>query len=240
MMKMPVKTLMLIGTLILCFPAITFGDDVYGNKDHRIPWVEGSITVDGVLDESFWDEALKLNIGFEVRPGENIKPPVKTDVYIAYSKSHLLVGYRAFDPEPEKIRVRYCDRDDIYEDDWVAIVLDPFNDQRRGFDFFCNAYGIQGDATESPFFDPAWDVIWDSAGRVTSEGYEVEMAIPFSSLRFPQSDGELTWGFDFVRRYHLALSPGAVTARSEQRLLLVSGGQDDRFRRRYSRSQSRI
>ncbi len=213
-MKIEVKIrILLAGILLCCLSTATMAEDSQGNKEHRIPSVEGPIQLDGVLSESFWDSALKLNIGFEVRPGENIEAPVRTDVFIAHTESHLLVGYRAFDPEPDKIRVRYCNRDDLYEDDWVAIIIDSFNDQRRAFDFFCNAYGIQGDATESPMFDAAWDAIWDSAGRVTDEGYEVEMAIPFSSLRFPKSDGELTWGFDLIRRYprdqryHLTLFP---------------------------------
>jgi len=45
----------------------------------------------------------------------------------------------------------------------------------------------------------AWNAIWRSAGRINADGYVVEMAIPFSQLRFPRSSGRKTWGIDVVR-----------------------------------------
>ncbi|MDX1385594.1 MAG: hypothetical protein R3190_18220 [Thermoanaerobaculia bacterium] len=93
-------------------------------------------------------------------------------------------------------------RDTAWDDDFVGVVLDTFNDERRAFEFFANPLGVQMDSflddvggTESA----TWDAIWDSAGRVTETGYEVEMAIPFHQLRFPRLAGTQVWGVDLLR-----------------------------------------
>ncbi|KPJ60819.1 MAG: hypothetical protein AMJ46_04995 [Latescibacteria bacterium DG_63] len=169
---------------------------------YRVPRVTSKVLVDGVLDEDVWRQALVLELAYEVRPGENIAPPVKTEVLLAYGEQSLYVGFRAYDPDPSAIRARMTDRDRMYDDDWVAVVLDMFNDERRCVEFFSNPLGVQGDAIETPEgSDQAWDAIWDSAGQITDEGYVTEMAIPFSSLRFQRTQGDQIWGFDAVRSY---------------------------------------
>jgi len=170
--------------------------------------------IDGAVDDEEWREALVLELAYEVRPGENIEPPVHTEALIAHTTRHLVVAFRAYDPNPREIRARLCDRDDMYDDDWVAIVLDTFNDQRRAFEFFSNPVGVQGDQIEAlSGGGGTWDAIWESAGRITPFGYEVEMAIPFSCLGFQRSSDVQTWGLDLVRsyprsvRHHIALFP---------------------------------
>lgn len=183
-------------------------------EPHRVPKVSSALKIDGVLNEDIWNNALTLELRYEVRPGENVPPPVRTEVLLAYSESHLYAAFRAYDPEPWKIRARICDRDRMYDDDWVALVIDTFDDKRRMFDFFCNPLGIQGDMIECPDCEgDSWDIIWDSAGKINKDGYIVEMAIPFSSMRFQRSDGDQMWNFDAVRsyprmvRHHIGLFP---------------------------------
>lgn len=169
---------------------------------NRIPKVKAKVRVDGLLDDDVWKEALKLELKYEVNPGENIKAPVRTEVLFAYSKSHLYVAFRAYDPKPTAIRANVSDRDKIYRDDYVGVVLDTFNDSRRTYDFLCNPYGVQADLIES--IDGGgdhWDAIWESAGKITAAGYIVEMAIPFSSLRFQRTKGDQVWGVDAIRAY---------------------------------------
>ena len=168
-----------------------------------MPKIDGPIRIDGVLDDPAWQDALTVEVEVEVRPGENIAAPVRTTVMVCYSDRHFYAAFRAYDPNPADIRARYSDRDKLWDDDWVAVVLDTFNDERRSFDFFVNPLGVQGDAVETSTGGGGeeWDAIWDSAGRIDSDGYTVEMAIPFSSLRFQPTDGEQTWGFDAVRNY---------------------------------------
>jgi hypothetical protein len=169
---------------------------------NRVPRVDSRVHADGVLDEELWSRALVLDLGYEVDPGENIIPPVRTEVLLAYGPNDLYVGFRAFDPEPAAISTRVTDRDLIWNDDWVGIVLDTFHDQRSSYQFACNPRGVQGDKIVSADGGgEAWDGIWTSAGRVTADGYRVEMVIPFRILRFPRSDGDQTWGVDAVRVY---------------------------------------
>ena len=72
-----------------------------GGDPFEVPRATSEITVDGVIDEAAWDDALQLELNFEVRPGENIKPRVETMVFITYDTTHLLVAFRASDPAPE-------------------------------------------------------------------------------------------------------------------------------------------
>ncbi len=193
--------------LILC----TASSLLATNSPYRVPKIKMDMSVDGVLDEPFWEDALSLSLDFEVRPGENIPPPVKTIVKLAYSESHLYAAFIADDPDPSKIRARFTDRDQLLADDWVALNLDTFNDERRSFLLVCNPFGIQADNIEDNGNGSSWDAIWASAGQITDKGYQVEIKVPFSSLGFQRSDGEQVWGFDAIRsyprnvRHHIAL-----------------------------------
>jgi hypothetical protein len=95
----------------------------------------------------------------------------------------------------------YTDRDNFPDHDFVGLVLDTFNDERRSYDFYCNPLGIQTDGSETPQGWVEWDAIWNSAGRITGDGYIVEMAIPFSSLQFQRKKGDQVWGIDAIRIY---------------------------------------
>jgi hypothetical protein len=171
---------------------------------YEIPEVTSDVRIDGVLDEDVWRDALSLELGYETSPGENIEPKVRTEVLLASSMTHLYVAFRAYDPDPSAICANITDRDNMFDDDRLSFILDTFNDQHRSYMFFVNPYGIQGDALDSYGMgggDPAWDTIWDSEGRITDEGYVVEVAVPFSSLRFQGSEGEQVWGIGFGRKY---------------------------------------
>ena len=169
-----------------------------------VPHVQGSAVIDGVLDEALWRDALVIELTFEVQPRENVPAEVETFAYLAETGSHLLVAFEARDPDPERIRARLRDRDSAFDDDFVGIVLDTFNDQRRAFEFFVNPLGVQMDLTVDDVNggeDDSWDALWESAGEINDRGYSVEMAIPYSQLRFQRADGMQTWGVDALRVY---------------------------------------
>jgi hypothetical protein len=145
---------------------------------------------------------------------------VKTTAYVTYDDRYFYVGFRCDDPDPSKIRAQYVERDRIRSDqDFVGIMLDTKNDGRTGVEYFINAYGIQDDfardegSVNNNQEDPAPDFFWDSAAKITSTGWQAEMRIPFSSLRFSAADPQ-TWGFVAFRslprafRYQIASNPG--------------------------------
>ncbi|MBP1642284.1 MAG: hypothetical protein H6Q03_953 [Acidobacteria bacterium] len=180
----------------------------------------GPIVVDGRLDEAAWRDAAAIELPFEVWPADNGPAPVATVCRLTWDERALLVGCSAGDPDPAAIRARFADRDDAFEDDFVGVILDPFDDRRRAFEFFVNPLGVQmdlflddlgaGEHGGSGTEDESWDAIWASAGRITASGYEIEMSIPFTSLRFPRGSELQTWGVSFTRvrprehRYQIA------------------------------------
>ena len=170
----------------------------------RIPRVEGAIRVDAVLDEPAWQEAVVVGVPWEVSPGDNVPAPVRTECLLMYDDRTLYVAFRAYDPDPGAIRAHLTDRDSAFDDDFVGLVLDTFDDAKRGYEFFVNPLGVQMDLSQDDVSreeDSSWDAIWASAGRLTPEGYEVELAIPFSQLRFRVTDGSRRWGIDVIRIY---------------------------------------
>ena len=162
------------------------------------------VKIDGVLDEAAWQDATAIKVDIETEPGENIPARVKTLVYIFENGVNLYVAFDARDPDPGAIRAFLRDRDSAWHDDFVGIVLDTYNDERRAFEFFVNALGVQMDLTNDDVNkneDSSWDAIWDSAGQINDEGFVVEMEIPLNQLRFPNIDGKQTWGIELLRFY---------------------------------------
>ncbi|MFK8051467.1 MAG: DUF5916 domain-containing protein [Woeseiaceae bacterium] len=168
----------------------------------RVPEVDGKIKVDGVLDDALWREAVMVTLDYETNPAENTPAEVRTEVLLVDNGDALLVAFRAFDPDPEQIVAYLSDRDAAFSDDFVGLALDTFNDERRAFEFFVNPLGIQMDLTLDDINgneDDSWNAIWDSAGKVTEDGYVVEMEIPFRTMQFPAGGAEKTFGVDLLR-----------------------------------------
>lgn len=169
-----------------------------------LPRISGPVVVDGRLDEDAWGQALQIRLDYETQPGENTPARVQTIAYLMEDGRNLYVAFDARDPDPSKIRAYYRDRDSAYNDDFVGIVIDSYNDERRAFEFFSNPFGSQMDMTQDEINkreDDSWDAIWDSAGEINNDGYIVEMEIPLNQLRFERVEGKQTWGIDVLRMY---------------------------------------
>jgi len=192
-------------------------------KNYTVSQAVSPIKIDGVLNEEAWKHAEIIDLPYEYYPGDNIPAPVKTECLITYSKSKLYIAFRCFDPEPGKIRAHLMDRDDVAgftQDDHVSVTIDTFNDQRRGFLFAVTPLGVQADALFSEMDgqkDFTWDAIWNSAAKKTGPGYVVELAIPFTQLRFPGAAGKLTWGFSMTRSYPRADAVHSVISHVKDR-----------------------
>jgi hypothetical protein len=165
-----------------------------------VPRFDAAPVIDGKLDDAMWKQARVLKDFYQTQPGDNIAPSFPTEVLIGYDAKFLYVAFHAFD-EPSKVRANVAKRDGIFDDDFVGMYLDTFNDQRRAFELIFNPLGIQADAifTENNGEDFSFDLVLDSKGALTSDGYVVEVAIPFKSLRYEAGKGKL-WGAHFFRR----------------------------------------
>ena len=168
----------------------------------QVPRVDADIIVDGHLDEAVWAHAAAIDIGYEVSPADNVPASVKTTARIAYTDDAVLVAFRAEDPDPAKLRAYLRDRDALYGDDFVGVMFDTFDDQRRAYEFFVNPLGVQADLIKEEATgneDDSWDGLWSSAARITEDGYHVEMKIPFATLRFRDTEDARRWGASFLR-----------------------------------------
>ena len=162
-----------------------------------IPKLTESPKIDGVLDNPIWEEqALKIQDFTQFAPKEKGAPSQKTVAYLGYDHKNLYLAFRCYDTEWKKIRASITNRDNIIDDDWVAVFLDTFDEKRRAFSFILNPLGIQLDAIRTEEggndrMDASWDTVFYSDGKIDDAGYTVEIAIPFKSIRFPDEEDKV-------------------------------------------------
>ncbi|MDX2191877.1 MAG: carbohydrate binding family 9 domain-containing protein [Gemmatimonadales bacterium] len=185
-----------------------------GQVDVTPPRLEQSVTVDGVLNEPAWGEAALLTGFSQYQPTDRRPSTDSTEVLVWYSPTAIHFGIRAYAPAGA-VRATVADRDRISQDDQVQLFLGTFNDSRQAMWFAVNPLGIQSDGVlnetgvtggggfgrgaavrESP--DLAPDFVWKSKGRVTEFGYEVEISIPFKSIRYLGGEQQ-TWQLNVLR-----------------------------------------
>ena len=174
-----------------------------------------STVVDGVLDEPVWRKAALLTGFSQFFPTDGIAAADSTEVFVFYSATALHVGIRAY-AAPGTVRYTLADRDKITQDDNIQLFLGTYDDSRQALVFGVNPIGIQSDgvlnetgastgggfsasmqkARESS--DLAPDYVWKSKGHATEYGFEVEIEIPFKSLRY-RAGGEQKWQLNVVR-----------------------------------------
>jgi hypothetical protein len=180
-----------------------------GSPTAQVPRIESSIQVDGRLDEPVWRQATRLTGFWQYQPVDGRPAQEQTEVLVWYAPDAIHFGIIAQDRNPRAIRATVADRDNIDNEDYVVLDLDTFHDRRRAFFFGVNPLGAQTDGVRSEgagqvsslipgSVDKNPDFTWDSKGRITDRGYEVEIRIPFKSLRYPGS-GPQDWGFNVTR-----------------------------------------
>lgn len=210
--------------LLLLVSLTTAADDataVFSGREGRLkvrpPRIEEAITVDGVLDEAAWRSAARLTGFSQYSPADGRPADNRTDVLVWYSATAIHFGIRA-EAEPGSVRATLASRDKIESDDSVQIFLSTFNDGRQAWVFGVNPLGVQADGTlvegtasrtgvgslggllaEREPTDLNGDFVFESKGRLTGGGFEVEVKIPFKSLRFPSAKTQ-DWGLHVVRR----------------------------------------
>ena len=182
-----------------------------GQTTARAVAARDSVVIDGILDEPVWKRAALLT-GFSLyQPVDQRPAPDSTEVLVWYTPEAIYFGIRAFEPHGP-VRATLADRDRVGSDDNVEIHLDTFREGRRAFVFIVNPLGVQADGTKSEgggFIpganlspgqnDLSPDFRWQSKGRLTDYGYEVEIRIPFSGIRFPVATNQ-RWGLQINRK----------------------------------------
>src|SRR5437899_5217391 len=207
-----------------------------------IPRIEASVTVDGVLDEPVWLSAARL-VGFsQYRPVDGRPATDSTQVLVWYAPEAVYFGIRAYEAHGKVVRATLADRDNIDADDRIQILLDTYDDHRRALLFAVNPLGVQQDGVRSEgqdagaagggvgtgrfdgIVDLSPDFVYQSRGHVTPWGYEVEVRIPFKSIRYQSADPQ-DWGLQIVRTtQHTGYEDTwAPTVRASASFLIQSG-----------------
>jgi hypothetical protein len=212
-----------------------------GNLDVRPPRIEAEIEVDGQLSEDPWRNAAVLTGFSQFSPVDGVPSADSTEVLVWYSPSAIHFGIRAFEAHGG-VHATLADRDRIGADDHIQILLSTFNDGRQATVLAVNPLGVQSDgalvetgSTTGNGFNNAVvrrevadlspDYIYQSKGRVTDSGYEVEIRIPFKSLRY-QSAAEQSWGINVTRQVqHSGYEDSWAPARRSANSFLAQSGR---------------
>jgi hypothetical protein len=185
-----------------------------GKLDVRAPQREVDITIDGELAEAVWSDAALLTGFSQFSPVDGVPAADSTEVLVWYSPNAIYFGVKAYEPHGA-VHATLADRDRIGADDQVQILLSTFNDARQATVFAVNPFGVQSDGAlvetgstsgngfnnavvKREIADLSPDFVYQSKGQLTSFGYEVEVRIPFKSLRF-QPAREQSWGINVTR-----------------------------------------
>ncbi len=158
------------------------------------------IKINGMMDDSAWQNADVTSKFFMVLPMDTSLARVKTEVRMCYDDHNLYLIAICFKSAPGSYSVESLRRDFVFgKNDNFLLFMDPFNDLTNGFSFGTNAAGAQWDGTmyEGGKVDLNWDNKWTSKVKNYDDRWVLEMAIPFSSIRYKK--GITTWGINFSR-----------------------------------------
>lgn len=217
---------MIIGKLLV-LAALQDSTPVYSGRANqlqvRIPRLDAAVTIDGKLDEPAWASAARLGDFSQYQPVDGRPAAEPTEVLVWYGPDAIYFGVRARELHGDVVRATRANRDNITSEDNIQILLDTFDSHRLAFLFGVNPLGVQQDGTRSDQFaggaggrsatgggsqevnflegnvDLNPDYVFESRGRLVEGGYEVEIRIPFKSLRY-QDRAIQSWGLNVLRR----------------------------------------
>jgi hypothetical protein len=168
-------------------------------QEARVGDVSGPIELDGHLDEADWAQVQPITDFLKFQPVDGEAPAGTTEVRFLQDERYLYIGVRVRDTD-YRVRARISPREAINADDQVGIYLDTFHDQRSGYIFYFNPLGIQQDIRQNNGnWNFSWSTAYRSRGHATENGYEIEVAMPWRSLKY-QPGGEQTWGAIITRK----------------------------------------
>lgn len=179
-----------------------------GQKQMQAHRIVNQIKIDGNLSEAEWLTAKNADNFIQNTPDPGQAPTEKTVVKILYDNTALYIGAILYDSNPDSILNQLTERDELGNTDWFGVALDTYQDGNNGVGFVTTPSGIQFDTKYSALSggnggflngDENWDAVWNVEARITEEGWEVEMMIPYSAIRFPEAENQI-WNINFGRQ----------------------------------------
>ena len=172
-----------------------------GRATVRAVQVDFPIRIDGRLDESIYSTTPGMSDFFQQEPREGLPATEKTEVWLFYDANNVYVTFKCWETRPDLLVANEMRRDNnnVFQNDNVAIMFDTLND-RNGIELAVTPVGGRwdGQLTNERTFSSDWNPVWDVAVGRFENGWTVEMAIPFKSLRY-QAGSEQNWRFNARR-----------------------------------------
>jgi hypothetical protein len=220
---------------------------VYPGRENQlkvaVPRTEDEVTIDGRLEEPAWNEAARLTGFSQYAPNDGRPAEQATEVRVFYSPSAIFFGVRAA-AQAGSVRASLAQRDRLNAEDTITFFLSTFNDGRQAIALTVNPLGVQADGTlieglssaggggggfsglatgrEAPNLAP--DFVFQSKGRLTEAGYEIEVRVPFKSIRYQKADVQ-NWGLHVVRKsQNTGFEDSWAPARRDAASFLAQGG----------------
>ncbi|MBN2425582.1 MAG: carbohydrate binding family 9 domain-containing protein [Calditrichaceae bacterium] len=166
----------------------------------KAQFIREHIELDGILKEAVWNNGFGIAQFTQRDPLEGALPTEKTEVWVAYDDEALYIGARLYDSCPDSISARLGRRDDWTQTDMFCVFIDPYFDKRSGYYFALSAAGTKCDGilNNDEWDDDSWDGVWEGYTYIGDHGWNAEICIPFSQLRFKPQD-KYVWGINFRR-----------------------------------------
>ncbi len=170
-------------------------------KQIAIQRTDKALSIDAYLTEELYQNAVPATDFFQLQPYNGQPAPKPTRAWFFYDHQAIYVGAILYD-NPDSIYNYFTERDNSGMSDYFGVYFDPYNQGLVSYGFFVTPAGTQVDVKASKNDgdkeDGNWNAVWESKTRITSEGWIVEMKIPFSALRFSEKAGEV-WGLNMFR-----------------------------------------
>jgi hypothetical protein len=153
--------------------------------------VEGKIEIDGYMEENDWKSAIAAESFVKFSPVPGLKAKENGQIRVLFDNEGFYIGAFLADNNPTSVPRKLSQRDEIYNSDRFAVIVDTYKDVNNGLGFIVSASGVQLDVKYSVYGeDSGWDTVWYSAVTFMDKGWIVEMKIPFSAIRFPTQDNQ--------------------------------------------------
>jgi hypothetical protein len=164
------------------------------------------IKIDGLLDETLWQQAAVATDFVENDPQAGALSPHKTRVRVLYTDLAIFIGAEMLEPNPDSVSTQYNLRDRFDNTDWFQVIIDGYRDGNIGFGFGVSSVGVQRDGRyqgANTSLQTDWDAVWNAETRITPHGWIAEIEIPLSMIRFNGQD-EQVWHINFQRFHNKA------------------------------------
>lgn len=184
-----------LSLVFFCQFALAQNDTIPTRKEYFTTRAVKTPKIDGLLDDETWKNVQAVSDFKQNFPNYNAEPTQKTEVKIVYDNTAIYIAAMLYDKSPDSIAKQLGNRDDYLNADNFRVVFDTYNTEQDAFDLSVTASGVQND---SRFSDYLYNAVWESSVKLHPEGWSVEIKIPFSALRFPNTSTQ-TWGLQITR-----------------------------------------